>query len=249
MVDPLLGLYASLGEAAAGTRRDVTAAALRRSQAALLDEHLWPWLPCYLDAVADGPVPALAAWATLSQHALRCERPERSAMANPATEPAPGRLPFALRAAPGGLDRETRLKDLVDALVTPARSGMILTRARLAAGAEQIGVGLRIGERRFALRAVLEQDPPAALAWLAGEAHRWQRRHAARGRRPGQPVVGRPRRAYPADPGRQRVRGGPSAPAPIGGSMIKARPPRPAIRPSPATSSVAPTGFEPALPP
>lgn len=70
----LLGLYASLGEAAAGARRAATAAALRRTQIALLDEHLWPWLPCYLDAVADGPAAALAVWARLARHALACER-------------------------------------------------------------------------------------------------------------------------------------------------------------------------------
>jgi hypothetical protein len=134
--------------------------------------------------VADGPAGALAAWARLANHALSAEWPERSAVDDPATGPAAGRLPLALRAAPAGLNRDDRLKDLVDALVTPVRSGMILTRHRLAAGAEQIGVGHRIGERRFALRAALEQDPPAALAWLAAEAHRWERRHAARGADP-----------------------------------------------------------------
>jgi hypothetical protein len=38
-------------------------------------------------------------------------------------------------------------------------------------------VGFRIGERRFALRAMLDQDPRATLGWLAGEADRWQQRH------------------------------------------------------------------------
>ena len=37
---------------------------------------------------------------------------------------------------------------------------MILTRRRLAEGAGQAGVGYRIGERRYTLRAMLEQDPP-----------------------------------------------------------------------------------------
>jgi hypothetical protein len=45
-----------------------------------------------------------------------------------------------------------------------------------------------IGERRFALRAMLEQDPGAILAWLAGEADRWQRRH--RDRVPADDVTG-----------------------------------------------------------
>jgi TorA maturation chaperone TorD len=174
----LLGLYACLGEAADGARRADTAAALRRSRAVLLAEYLWPWLPCYLDAVADGPPAALAAWARLASHALACER---SAGCSPGMAPEPERLPLALRAAPGAPNQDAGLKDLVSAVVTPVRSGMILTRHRLAAGAGQIGAGHRIGERRFALRAVLEQNPPAALAWLAGEAHRWELRHAARG--------------------------------------------------------------------
>jgi hypothetical protein len=59
------------------------------------------------------------------------------------------------------------------------RSGIILTRRRLAAGAGQAGVGHRIGERRYTLRAMLEQDPAATLTWLSRETRRWERRHAA----------------------------------------------------------------------
>jgi hypothetical protein len=69
----------------------------------------------------------------------------------------------------------------------PVRSGLILTRRRLAEGAGRAGVGFRIGERRFALRAMLEQDPRATLNWLAGEASRWQQRH--RDRAPGDEVA------------------------------------------------------------
>jgi hypothetical protein len=69
----------------------------------------------------------------------------------------------------------------------PVRSGLILTRCRLAEGAARAGVGFRIGERRFALRAMLEQDPRATLSWLAGEAGRWQQRH--RDRAPGDEVT------------------------------------------------------------
>ena len=54
----LLSLYAHLGQARADTRRPATAAALTRLRAALLSEHLWPWLPAYLDAVTDVAGPA-----------------------------------------------------------------------------------------------------------------------------------------------------------------------------------------------
>ncbi|MGH3190661.1 MAG: hypothetical protein ACRDOL_26050, partial [Streptosporangiaceae bacterium] len=66
------------------------------------------------------------------------------------------------------------------ALTTPARSGIILTRRGLTRGAGHSGVGHRIGERRFALRAMLDQDPAATLTWLGQEAARWQNRHASR---------------------------------------------------------------------
>ena len=59
----LLSLYASLGQAAAGSTRAATAAALTRAQTALFWEHLWPWLPAYLDAALDLAAPAVTAWA------------------------------------------------------------------------------------------------------------------------------------------------------------------------------------------
>jgi TorA maturation chaperone TorD len=69
----LLGLYAALGEAAAQATRPATAAALARSGAALFWEHLWPWLPSYLAAVADLAGNPLAAWARLAGHAFDAE--------------------------------------------------------------------------------------------------------------------------------------------------------------------------------
>jgi signal transduction histidine kinase len=71
------------------------------------------------------------------------------------------------------------LRELVAALTTPVRSGIILTRRQLAAGAASAGVGHRIGERRYTLRAMLEQDPSATLTWVSSQARRWERRHAS----------------------------------------------------------------------
>ena len=169
----LLGLYARLGETAADENtRPATAAALARSRAALLTEHLWPWLPGYLDAVTDLDLPPLTAWAELAQRALTAEHTEPQAETT--------QLPLALRAAPAPLEPEGSFRDLVDALTTPIVSGIILTRRRLAAGAGQANVGHRIGERRFTLRAMLEQDPAATLGWLESEARRWHARHQTR---------------------------------------------------------------------
>ena len=165
----LLGLYASLGEAAGDTRNAATADALTRARHALFWEHLWPWLPGYLDAVADLGAPGLTPWARLARRALQAERD-----AHPG-----GWLPLALRAAPAPGPAADGLDALLDLLTSPIRSGFILTRRRLAAGARAAGAGHRIGERRFTLRAMLEQAPAGTVSWLAGEAARWSRRHAA----------------------------------------------------------------------
>jgi hypothetical protein len=158
----LLGLYASLGEAAGAARRDATADALTRARQALFWEHLWPWLPPYLDAVADLGGPGLVPWADLARRALRAERDAHRG----------GWLPLALRAAPGPGPAGDGLPAMLDMLTAPVRSGFILTRRSLASGADAAGAGHRIGERRFTLRAMLEQAPAATMSWLAGEAAR-----------------------------------------------------------------------------
>ncbi len=166
----LFSLYASLGQAAADASRTATAAALARSQAALFWEHLWPWLPGYLDATADLADPAVTAWASLTRTVIGAEI---------SAHPVPPLLPLALRAAPAAPAADGSPGDLAGALLTPVRSGIILTRRRLADAAGQTGTGCRIGERRFTLRAMLEQDPAATLNWLAAECGHWARQHAS----------------------------------------------------------------------
>ena len=184
----LLSLYASLGEAAQESRTARTAAALSRMRQALFAEHLWPWLPGYLSAVTDlgaaNPgvanlgvgdpgvgdlgVGALVAWAELTLRAVKRERGPGA---------GDGTLPLALREAPPPVDADGGLGELLGGLVAPVRSGLILTRRAVAAGAGQVGAGHRIGERRFALRAMLESEPDRTAGWLRAEAARWSRRH------------------------------------------------------------------------
>lgn len=177
----LLGLYASLGEAAAEARRPATADALSRAQATLLWEHLRSWLPAYLDAAGTLPGAALRGWSGLLRRALDAEAGRHPAL------PA---LPIALREAPPPGFSRAGPRDIADAVTVPARSGMVLTRYRLAEGAERAGVGFRIGERRFALRSMLEQDPAATADWLRSEAARWADLH--RTRQPADAAAGRP---------------------------------------------------------
>lgn len=163
----LLALYAHLGEAERGSA-GAGAAALRRARATLLMEHLWSWVPGYLCAVQDVGGRSLARWAALTREVLR-----REVAASP---PAPA-LPLALREAPAPIRGDLDLDRLVDATLTPIRSGLVLTHPSLARIAGRLGIGYRAGERRFALRAMLEQDAAGTLAGLSAEARRWAGRH------------------------------------------------------------------------
>ncbi|RDH77319.1 hypothetical protein DVS77_18120 [Mycolicibacterium moriokaense] len=154
----LLMLYAELGEAEDSVADGPGKASLRRARAALFHEHIWSWAPGYLLSVAGLGIASVTAWARLTEEALRTEY---------ANLGSAEMLPLALRAAPPGMDTADSLDETLDALVAPIRSGVILTYRDLAACGHQTGVGLRRGERRFALRAMLEQDAPATLGWLA----------------------------------------------------------------------------------
>ncbi len=174
----LLALYAELGGAAANVTAPRTRRAIEVARAALLWEHLWPWVPGYSHAVAALGCEALSGWATMLREVLTADLTRL--LADASSGPC-GTLPLALRAAPAPLGAEEDLDGVLDGLVAPLRSGIVLTRGSVARACQAVGVGLRIAERRFALRAMLEQDPPGTLNWLGGEAQRWSERHGRAG--------------------------------------------------------------------
>jgi hypothetical protein len=167
----LLGLYASLIEREAEDGDGARRLLWRQARSALLEEHLVSWLPPYLDRLAVLAPPPYRVWATLLQSALR----EEVAAAG-----SPAALSAHLRSAPPLPDpRRDGSHGFVTGLLAPVRCGMILTRADLARAARSLGLGLRVGERKFALAALVSQDPPAVLAWLAEEARTCARRYAS----------------------------------------------------------------------
>lgn len=155
----LLGLYATVAEI--GAPGDV--------QRALLWEHLVPWLPPWLEKAKEIAPPFYGEWAELLEVVLVAEA-ERL--------PAEGIVPLQLRETARLADPRAQGSDaFVTALLASARSGMVLVRADLARAARELGLGLRLGERRFVLRALLAQDPNESLSWLAREAKKWGDRH------------------------------------------------------------------------
>ncbi len=180
----LLALYASLLEAedrqAEVARRD----ALGRARATLLFEHLLSWLPLYLPVVARRAGGFYASWASLLEEVITAEADEL--FCAPAGHPAAlgttarGLLPEGLRGPPDPPTPEEGGRQFVSALLTPVRSGMLLTRTDLAGLARQIGAGLRMGERRFMLENLLDQYPAEVICWIREQAGSFETLHASR---------------------------------------------------------------------
>lgn len=157
--------------AAAAELHDLEAAGAepaRRVRTALLHEHLLPWVPRLLVRVGELGAEPYRGWAERLSDVLDAEL---------AALGAPAQLAVHLRDAPALPDPrqdEAGAEPFVGALLAPVRSGLILARADLARAAGQLGLGLRVGERAFTLKALLGQDAASTLRWLAEEARHQQ---------------------------------------------------------------------------
>ena len=168
----LLGLSASLAEAEARESDAASARLLRRTRAALLWEHLLPWLPMYLQRMEEVGGSFYGPWAALLHEAVGAELRDLGSLDVP---------PRHLVEAAGMADPRTEgAQAFLAALLAPVRSGFILLRCDLSCAADDLEMGLRTGERPFVLKALLSQDPQRVLAWLGREARARAAQHALR---------------------------------------------------------------------
>ena len=166
----LLALYASLSEEEG--LEGAQDALLEQSRAALLHEHIGPWLPHYLARVQELASGFYSSWAELLSQLFAAEAGRAG---------HPEYLPLHLREAPGLPDpREEGGDAFLGGLLATVRTGTILTRADLASIAGVLDLGLRAGERRYALASLLSQEPAGVLVALAAEARRQGQMHAGR---------------------------------------------------------------------
>ncbi len=167
----LVGLYAGLLEE--GVRGDGAEAEIAsQAAAALLFEHLAPWVFDFLARVVALGGSSYAAWADLVSRTLG----EEMARAG-----APSGLPVHLSEAPSLPDpRDEGGKAFLGGLLAPVRAGVIFTRSDLARLAKSGKLGLRMGERRYVLEHLLAQEPSTVLRALAMEAEEAGVRHAER---------------------------------------------------------------------
>jgi TorA maturation chaperone TorD len=166
----MLALYAHLCELEAGEPDEARRAGWQRARTAYLWEHLLSWLPAYLSKLTEIATPFYRRWGEILLDALRTEARETNASS--------AHLPLHLREAAGLVDpREGETAEFLQTLLSPARSGMILVRSDLSRAARSLELGLRAGERKYALESLFAQDARGVLDWLAREAHGWSERH------------------------------------------------------------------------
>lgn len=155
----LLGLWAALSEAVAGEPQPERRSLLEHSLRALVWEHLASWLIPYLARIGDIGNDPYASWGRLLGRLVAEAIPDDHDSAMPVHLNTDPDIPEI----PGGL---------APFLLAPIRSGLVITRADLQRAAAELRLGLRVGERAFVLRHLLEQDREAVFGWVAAEAER-----------------------------------------------------------------------------
>jgi hypothetical protein len=134
---------------------------------ALLWEQLAPVWPLYAEAaLAYGPR-GYTPWARALAELLATLAGELG---------TPESLPLHLRNAPEPRE-PTDVEGLLELCLSPVLSGVILTRATIAARARDADLPVRYGGRRFAFRSLLEADPRTAIALvrrLSAQQDRWR---------------------------------------------------------------------------
>jgi hypothetical protein len=155
----MLGLYARLAELEADATGEAARQGWRQARKAWLWEHLLSWLPLYLRKLRSLASTFYRSWSETLERALLEEARELG----PAEQ-----LSIHLRQAPElGDPREGGGEGFLDQLLSPVRSGFIVLSSDLRDIARSGNLGLRAGERRYALEALLSQDAAATLDRLA----------------------------------------------------------------------------------
>ena len=167
----LVAYYARLKELST-TETGENRARWNHARQAFLKEHILSWLPFFLDkliAITDG---FYTRWGQLLTDTLVAESTELGGKDD---------LPLHQRQATDLADPRAEGGDeFLASLVAPIRSGLILVRDDFDRAGTDLGLGVRKGERRYVLKALLAQDAEATLEWLATEASVWSESHANR---------------------------------------------------------------------
>ena len=165
----MLALYARLVELEAEESDDKRRESWHVARKAFLWEHLLSWMIVYLTKFFGTAAGFYSRWGAMLLRALMGE-----IMIVGEQE----RLPLSLREAPGLIDpRSGTAEEFLQSILTPVRSGMIITRADLTGAARKLNLGLRRGERKFVLKSLFAQDAKGVFDWLIAETNTWAQHH------------------------------------------------------------------------
>ena len=130
-------------------------AGARHAQQILLTEHLLPWLPCFVAAVkrADAGFYAEVARLTLELVLEHTQQLLDSPPAPFAFPEAEGDISYQ---SPAGKKGSGEARQRLQDLITPARSGMFLSREDVRQLGRELGLPTRFAERSFMLETVVQ---------------------------------------------------------------------------------------------
>ncbi len=167
----LLAMFAEILQHEEDAVAELARSSWRNAWRAFMWEHLISWIPFYLDRVESMGHPFYCRWSILLKQALVDQTIDIQAQTS---------LPVHLSNAPTLADpREHGLTEFLESLLAPVRSGLIITRKDISQAAGALGLGSRIGERKFALTALVKQDARGVLGWLSRNAFEASAKHVS----------------------------------------------------------------------
>lgn len=161
----LLGLYANLYDEGQRTKDKEQKTKWFHVRKVLFWEHMASWLPVYLHKMKEDAPPVYLRWAELLERVLIED-------ANSLGQPefiSQHLLQDVSLLNPN----EHGFEKFLSSLLSPASSGIILTRTDLQRAANELDLSLRIGERKFNLQTLFGQDTKKMLKWLSNEVREW----------------------------------------------------------------------------
>jgi len=163
----LIGLLAELIERSDHEPEPSKRLLLREAASACLFEHLVPWIPTFLRAVRTHGPGYYREWAAMLSRALSVQAETFNLEAVP-------RFPVHLEAVePIRTPEEVGGSAFLEQILAPVRTGIVVSRQDMARLGRDVGLGARLGERRYMLEAYLGQDPHGTLDWMAVHADGW----------------------------------------------------------------------------